>query len=104
MNSVSPHRCNNFDLIRLIAAYSARSLSTTLLRGTDVSCGGYIYYSIVINIFVEMSWISMRTVPLILLITILLAVPSWHLFEKPALACKSVSLRDLLKERFWKTC
>lgn len=89
-------------LATISAAYSARSLSTTLLRGTDVSYGVYIYHSLMINIFVQMGWISMRILPVILLMTILLAGLSWHLVEKPALACKSVSPRDLLKRRFRK--
>ncbi len=76
-------------------AYSAKSLSGRLLRGTDISYGIYIYHCVVINIFVEKGWLqSFVAVPLIFLSAIALALTSWFLVEKPALACKGVSPAD----------
>lgn len=83
------------------AAYSARSLSTRLLRGADLSYGTYLYHSVVINVFVEMGWLTGFTavVP-IYLASIALAMLSWFLIEKPALAMKSLSPAGLILRRF----
>ncbi|MBC8128277.1 MAG: acyltransferase, partial [Gloeobacteraceae cyanobacterium ES-bin-144] len=84
-------------LATISAAYSAKSLSGTLLRGTDISYGVYIYHSLVINVFAENGWLkSLGAVPLICGASVLFALLSWHLIEKPALACKSISPRLLL--------
>jgi peptidoglycan/LPS O-acetylase OafA/YrhL len=82
----------------LAAAFSARSLSNRLLRGTDLSYGIYIYHSVVINVFVQLGWMtSMVSVASVYAVSIVLALLSWHLVEKPALACKSVSPRWILR-------
>ncbi|MFT3991629.1 MAG: acyltransferase [Luteolibacter sp.] len=79
-------------LLTISAAYTAKSLSATLLRGTDCSYGIYIYHSLAINLFVQMHWLqSLAAVPLIFLVTIILALMSWHGIEKPALSRKSHS-------------
>ncbi|MFT4176609.1 MAG: acyltransferase [Luteolibacter sp.] len=78
--------------LTISAAYTAKSLSSTLLRGTDCSYGIYIYHSLVINLFVEMNWLgSLTAVPLIFGVTLILALLSWHIIEKPALSRKSNS-------------
>ena len=74
-----------------------RHLSGKILRGTDISYGLYIYHFIVINAFIEKSWLgSFSAIPLIFLTSVVLALLSWYLIEKPALSCKSLSLGDLL--------
>jgi peptidoglycan/LPS O-acetylase OafA/YrhL len=74
------------------AAYTARSLSTKLLRGTDISYGTYLYHSVVINVFVELGWLgSLHAVIWIFCVSIAIALASWHGIEKPALARKSFS-------------
>ena len=80
----------------IAGAFSYRSLSHRLLNGTDISYGIYIYHSVVINVMVQLgkhtSFWSVRTV---YLTSIDLALISWHAIEKPALACKAASPRDL---------
>lgn len=77
-------------------AFSFRPLSQRLLRGTDISYGIYIYHSVVINVMVQLGLMtSMLAVTSVFAISIILALLSWHLVEKPALACKSVSPRAL---------
>jgi len=84
-------------LATISAAYSMRHLSGKILRGTDISYGLYIYHFIVINAFIEKSWLgSFSAIPLIFLTSVVLALLSWYLIEKPALSCKSLSLGDLL--------
>ena len=83
------------------AAYSAKSLSGKLLRGTDISYGIYIYHLLVINVFVETGWLnSLRDVPLVIGISVMVAMLSWHLIEKTALSFKSISPRSLLTKYF----
>jgi peptidoglycan/LPS O-acetylase OafA/YrhL len=76
----------------LSAAYSMRHLSEKLLRGTDISYGIYIYHSVVINVIVQLGLMnSILSVASVYGISIMLALLSWFLIEKPALACKSLS-------------
>ena len=82
----------------IAAAYSMRSLSQRLLGGTDISYGIYIYHSVVINVLVQLAWMnSMLSVGAVYVISIALALASWHWIEKPALACKSFSPRAVWK-------
>ncbi len=82
-------------LATIAAAYSARPLSQKLLGGTDISYGIYIYHSIVINVMVQLGWMnSFTTLFGVYAASIVLALLSWHLVEKPALACKAASPRD----------
>jgi peptidoglycan/LPS O-acetylase OafA/YrhL len=81
----------------IAAAYSAKSLSGILLRGTDISYGIYIYHMLVINYFVEKGWLdSLSDLPWVIGIAVIFAMLSWHLVEKTALSCKSVSPRAIL--------
>ena len=74
------------------AAYSARHLAGTLLRGNDISYGVYIYHSLVINALVESARLgSMAAVPVVFALTAALAWVSWRWVEKPSLARKSPS-------------
>jgi peptidoglycan/LPS O-acetylase OafA/YrhL len=76
----------------IAAAYSARSLSTRLLHGMDLSYGTYLYHSVVINVFVELGWLSSLTAVIyVFVVSIGVALLSWHGIEKPALARKSFS-------------
>lgn len=76
----------------LSAAFSVRWLSQRLLGGTDISYGIYIYHSLVINVLVQMGWMtSMVSVAAVYGISLVLALASWHLVEKPSLASKSIS-------------
>ena len=83
-------------LATIAAAYSARPLSQKLIGGTDISYGIYIYHSIVINVMVQLGWMgSFSAVTAVFAASVGLALLSWHLVEKPALACKAASPRAL---------
>ncbi|WP_437588146.1 acyltransferase family protein [Sorangium sp. So ce1000] len=73
----------------LSAAFSARSLSAKVLRRQDVSYGFYLYHMVFINVFVEMGLVG-RPMYLftVLGMTVLAALASWRLVEKPMLALK----------------
>jgi peptidoglycan/LPS O-acetylase OafA/YrhL len=82
----------------IAAAFTCRALSNRLLRGTDISYGIYIYHSVVINVLVQLGLMtSTRSVVAVYAGALVLALLSWHLVEKPALACKSASPRALWK-------
>ncbi len=79
-------------LATIAAAYTARGLSSRLLSGTDLSYGTYLYHSVVINVFVQLGLMtSLWMVAPVFAVSIALALASWHLVEKPALAMKSFS-------------
>lgn len=74
------------------AAFSARTLSTRLLHGMDLSYGTYLFHSVVINVFVQLGIMtSLTAVVQVFAISIFIAFLSWHIIEKPALACKAFS-------------
>ncbi|MES2437648.1 MAG: acyltransferase [Verrucomicrobiota bacterium] len=80
----------------IAGAFSARTLSQRLLGGTDVSYGIYIYHSLVINIMVQLGMMtSMISVVGVYIVSIILALMSWHLVEKPVLGVKSLSPRSI---------
>jgi peptidoglycan/LPS O-acetylase OafA/YrhL len=78
----------------IAAAYSARSFSNKLLRGTDLSYGTYLYHSVVINVLVQAGLLNTPSAVIqVFLISILLAWISWQAIEKPALSMKSFTPR-----------
>jgi peptidoglycan/LPS O-acetylase OafA/YrhL len=82
--------------VTLIAAYTAPSLSRKLLAGQDISYGVYIYHAPVMNMFdyyrfTDNLWYVLGTPA----ITILLALASWFLVERPALSHKRRAARPV---------
>lgn len=74
----------------LSGAFSARSLSAKVLRHQDVSYGFYLYHMVFINVFVELGLVGRPMYLLTALwITVLAALASWRLVEKPMLALKA---------------
>ncbi len=79
-------------LATIAGAFSFRPLSNRLLGGTDISYGIYIYHSLVINVMIQLGILSsLASVFLVYAFSTAAALLSWHLIEKPALACKSIS-------------
>ena len=73
----------------LSAAYTARSLASRLLGGVDISYGIYIYHFLVINVLMEMGYMTgFGSVALVFAVSVTLGLASWHLIEKQALAFK----------------
>lgn len=78
-------------MMTISAAYSARSWSSKLLRGHDISYGIYIYHFLVINVLIECGW--MHDIPSVLVVfagSALLGLTSWHVLEKRSLALKGL--------------
>jgi len=71
------------------AAFSNPTLSDRLLRRNDISYGVYIYHMPVINFLLVMGYGgSIEGLSIAMLVTGALAIASWKLVEKPALALK----------------
>jgi peptidoglycan/LPS O-acetylase OafA/YrhL len=75
-------------------AYTLPGLSRTVLSGTDVSYGVYIYHGLVINIFVELgrtdNWLFGAGV---FLLTYILGYLSWVLVERSCIKRKAKTIR-----------
>lgn len=70
-------------------AFSYRTLSSRLLKGTDISYGLYIYHMLVVNFMVERAWQGeLLYFFLALLLSISAGYLSWKLVEQPALRLK----------------
>jgi len=79
-------------------AFSWRGLADNLLRRNDYSYGLYIYHMPVLSIFVHLGWIEKWYAGLsIILITMVFAIFSWQIIERPALRLKNNSLRRNLR-------
>ncbi len=76
-------------LATIAAAFSLPRLSGKLLRGHDISYGTYLYHSVVINVFVELGWLTTPwSVTGVFAVSVLAALFSWHVVERPALGMK----------------
>lgn len=93
-NEVGPVSFAAIAVIVLKCAYTRPTLSDQLLRRNDVSYGVYIYHMLAVNALVAIGWVG---TPLALGAAILatygLAIGSWLLVERPALAFKRRTLR-----------
>ncbi len=73
------------------AAYTCRSLSARILRGNDISYGIYLYHCLVINVMMEYGLMNSLWSPAwVVGISVVPAVLSWLLIERPALSCKVI--------------
>lgn len=83
----------------LSTAYTAPQLSTSLLRGSDISYGLYLFHAPLINAYLEATERGWIVIPpnmgltAILMSTILLALLSWFFVERPALGLKTITFR-----------
>ena len=85
-------------------AYTFPSFSNKLFKGNDISYGVYIYHGIVVNIFVQLSFIHRNNYLLyVLLITYILAFISWKLIEKPFISKKAKTIHSINVEAYSKT-
>jgi len=70
-------------------AYTMPSLAGKLLKGNDISYGVYLYHGVIINVFIQLSFIGhLSLIWYILLISYTLAFISWKLIEKPMMKKK----------------
>jgi peptidoglycan/LPS O-acetylase OafA/YrhL len=91
-NDATPLSTLPLGLLVISLAFTATGLSAKLLRGNDFSYGLYIYHMLVINVFVESGWTeSSHYLMAAIAASLLLAVLSWKLVEKPALQLKRES-------------
>ncbi|MDR0535928.1 MAG: acyltransferase [Puniceicoccales bacterium] len=81
-------------LAAVSCAHTAPSLAKKILRGNDISYGIYIYHMLVLSLFMELGlygWFlatGYKNLALFVLVTLLAAVLSWFLVERPALRLK----------------
>lgn len=70
-------------------AYSRRTVSGHLLRGNDISYGVYVYHMLVVNAFLQLGWTGQpQHLAGAVAVTLVFALASWHLVERPALRLK----------------
>lgn len=75
-------------------AYTKPELSRKLLSNNDISYGMYIYHMPVINLFIYWGLIkSIYYLLVVICIVVILAMLSWFIVEKPALAFKRKTIR-----------
>jgi peptidoglycan/LPS O-acetylase OafA/YrhL len=95
-NSVSPFIFIPLVMTVFIAAFSAPTLARKLLKGNDISYGIYIYHVPIMNMLLfygfreSVLWTSVTLAP-----TILCALVSWFMIERPSLAKKHKAARPI---------
>ncbi len=80
-------------MLTVSMAFTARRVSSRVLRGNDISYGLYIYHAPMINLLIAYQVTGRPAFVLFLVATTVIAMLSWHFIEKPALALKDYSLR-----------
>lgn len=80
-------------------AFTRPDASARFLRHNDISYGVYIYHMPVINVLVFGGITGTRGFVAALLATVILAILSWRLVEKPALTLKNYSLQAAVSYR-----
>ncbi|MFV5345194.1 acyltransferase [Acinetobacter oleivorans] len=77
-------------LVTLSFAFSHKDLSDKLLKHNDISYGIYIYHMLVVNTLVAIGFLHEPIyIFFTFIVTIILAILSWKLIEKPALSLKN---------------
>lgn len=88
-NSFSPILYFPLAALTLVCAYTGPSIARKLLHGQDISYGVYIYHVVVMNMF---AYYHRDDGPVYICgtiaLTVLLALASWYLVERPALSRK----------------
>ena len=80
-------------LLTISFAYSNVDLLSSTLRDDDISYGIYIYHMIFVNFLIQIDLFTPATNFIIMLVcTIIFALASWKLIEKPALSLKNYSI------------
>ena len=93
-NEVAPVSFLAIALLVIKGAYSNPSLADRLLRRNDISYGVYIYHMLAVNAAVSLGLVrAPAALAGALTITYALAIASWKLVERPALAFKRRTLR-----------
>lgn len=88
-NSISPLLFFPLAAIVFIAAYSAPSLARSVLHGQDISYGIYIYHMPFVNMFLYYHYENkLLYTGIVLTITLVVALASWFLVERPFLKRK----------------
>jgi len=89
-NAINPVMYVTMAPLMIRLAYTLPTLSRTLLRGNDISYGLYIYHMPVINVAIWYGLTGSWSFALLAFgITVLLAMASWFLIERPALALRA---------------
>ncbi len=93
-NYINPISALILSFLTISLAYTRVDLFGRILRGNDISYGVYIYHMVVVNAFVQVAMFSPEiNLVTMLVITIILALLSWKLIEKPALSLKKYSIK-----------
>lgn len=80
----------------LSCGYTRPNLARSVLKGTDISYGLYLFHGPIINAYVEATergWIQIPSLAgafLVLLLAAIMAITSWHMIEQPALTLKKI--------------
>ena len=94
-NHVNPLGYVFLALIIVKLAYSLPTLSDKLLNRNDISYGIYIFHMPIVNYLLYKSVVGFFGFSIAICSTLLIAIISWRLIEKPALSLKSNQLRSL---------
>ncbi len=94
-NSISPSIFFSVILIIFRMAYFKPSMFGKFLKGNDISYGIYIWHMVIVNQFLyygirDEYWHALLAITL----SLLLAVASWFLIEKPSLGYKKFTLKN----------
>ncbi|GHC44237.1 acyltransferase family protein [Roseibacillus persicicus] len=76
--------------VTISLAYTLPALSGKVLRGQDLSYGIYIFHFLILNVLIELGYMTtLYAIPVMLVASFLMGFLSWTFIEKPALSLKN---------------
>lgn len=87
-NNLNPFSALILSFLVVAIAYTKYDILHNLLGDYDISYGVYLYHMLVVNVLLELSFTPLQNILIMWVITIILAIASWKLIEKPLLALK----------------
>jgi peptidoglycan/LPS O-acetylase OafA/YrhL len=95
-NDLNPASSAILCLLTISFGYTATKSFGNILKGNDISFGIYIYHMVLINILLHLKLLPPEINMLVMLVlTLIIALFSWHYIEKPALSLKNFSIRNI---------
>lgn len=93
-NYLNPILALLISFLTISMAYSYTERFSELLHGNDISYGVYIYHMVFVNLLVHLKFFNpVINLILMTICTVVIALISWRVIEKPALSLKKYSVK-----------
>lgn len=100
-NDISPILFIPLSCVIFSFAFTWRTLSRKIFKGSDISYGIYVYHMPVVNLMLYFGYSGLfRHVFIVLAIVLLIAILSWRFIEKPCLKLKKKPMNPIIENSY----